>query len=225
MNVKPLIKVLNPFLLRAVSLFIASPTDLPQGLTEQKGFQPADRGKSWGLEQIWGRRGVNGRLGQPRPLQQRAGRSQTRHDKWLCPKTECKPKPTGSKKKISMGCIEESIYQEVSMKVSLLISNSLWISAWIHTFLYEHSYHTARRDTFRKEYFSPNNFLVWFFFFVCLFDGAFLLETIQRKKWMKLTRLFFLLLFYVLQDSIWTNPFCRMLTYMFGHCKELLNRH
>lgn len=169
MNVKPLIKVLNPFLLRAVSLFIASPTDLPQGLTEQKGFQPADRGKSWGLEQIWGRRGVNGRLGQPRPLQQRAGRSQTRHDKWLCPKTECKPKPTGSKKKISMGCIEESIYQEVSMKVSLLISNSLWISAWIHTFLYEHSYHTARRDTFRKEYFSPNNFLVWFFFlFACL---------------------------------------------------------
>lgn len=49
MDLKPLIKVLKLFILKAVSVFIANPTELPQGLLEQKGIPVAGAA----LGQVW----------------------------------------------------------------------------------------------------------------------------------------------------------------------------
>lgn len=128
MNLKPLIKVLKLFLLKAVSLFITSPTNLPQGSSKQKGFQ-----------QLWGRCGINGSLRQPWALKQRAGKSQAGRDKWLCAKSECKPKPIGSKNKMSLGCTEESIYREVTLEVNLLCDSESQ-HGYIHVCMPRHGY-------------------------------------------------------------------------------------
>lgn len=49
MDLKPLIKVLELFVLKAVSVFIGNQTDLPQGLLEQKGIPVAGAA----LGQVW----------------------------------------------------------------------------------------------------------------------------------------------------------------------------
>lgn len=190
MNLKPLIKALKVSPLQAVPLLVPSSSDQPPGSSERRGFQPADQGGSWGGERLWGGCGVNGRLGRPRPLEQRAGSSQTGHDKWLCMKTESKPKQTAPKKtlknnikKISVGCFEESIYQGVSLKVTTCGSRHGSIHCWMNTAI------TLPEENI----FSPNNFLERFFcLLVCwsLSSRNYAKEEANEAEWSVLAPLF-----------------------------------
>lgn len=220
MNLKPLIKVLKLFLLKAVSVFLVSRSGLPQGCWEEKCSQPAERGDPGGRSGSGA--GVNGSPGQPRPLEQRAGRSQPRHDKWLCRKTEREPKPIGTKKrkkKKSTGCVIER-------------SPWKWTPSSVIVCEAQHGYARFCMDTAitlsevtltgKTDFFPPNNFIVSFFFvlFSCLMVLFF--QKLYRGKsdwsWAVRSSCSYFTFYKTASEQI-------SFAYMLGNCKELFNRH